>query len=373
MIVDAETDRDVGELTHGGTINLATAGPGLNLRVDTTPPVIGSVKFALDGNAAYRTDHAAPYSIGGDNIWDDYLPWTPSTGGHNLTVTPFSTGGTAGAPLTVSFSVINQLPEGSPVANAGTDRMITLPTESTALAGAGSDIGGSIATYRWDQTAGPSVATFSGRAIATPTVSDLTVGSYRFRLTVTDNSGLTGFDDVNVTVAPAPGSLAVDAGPDQVVTLPATSVTLNGSADDPGNTSDFRLWTQLSGPSNSTRSGETSFNLTASDLVEGTYVFRLRLFDGSEMVGADDVSVTVTAAGGDGIRGFDPPVLQRLPGDHVSLTFRGVPGRTYTFQRSISLAGWTNLQTLAAEPDGSVEFTDPDPPEGAAFYRLETP
>lgn len=372
VVVNADTDSDVMELTPGATLNLAVTGPNLNLRVDTSPPIIGSVKFSLDGNSAYHTDLAAPYSIGGDNIWDDYQPWTPSVGNHTLTVTPVAASGVAGTSVTLPFSVINQLPAGSPVADAGPDQALVMPAESTTLTGSGSSDGGTITAHSWSQIAGPSVATLSGRTSATATLDDLVQGAYRFRLTITNNLGLTGYDDVTINVTPAPGAPVVDAGADQVVVLPDSSATVSGTSTDPANSLYFHLWTQLSGPSLATRSGETTKTLTASALVEGTYVFRLRAFSNSGLVGADDVVITVGATS-DGITGFAPPVLEQTAPNSMRLSFRGEAGRNYEFQRSTTLAGWTTLQTLPAGTDGRIEFTDSNPPVGDAFYRLRTP
>ncbi|MBC6607573.1 PQQ-dependent sugar dehydrogenase [Hymenobacter sp. BT188] len=92
-----------------------------------------------------------------------------------------------------------------PTANAGDDKTITLPTNSVTLNGQGSDTDGTISSYSWTKTNGPS-ATLSGATTPNLAVSGMAAGSYTFRLTVTDNGGATAFDDVNVTVnsAPAP-------------------------------------------------------------------------------------------------------------------------------------------------------------------------
>jgi hypothetical protein len=375
MVVNADTDADVMELTSGATLNLAVTGPNLNLRVDTSPPIIGSVKFALDGNTSYRTDSSAPYSIGGDNIWDDYVAWSPALGSRTLTVTPYTSGGTAGTPVTLPFSVINQLPSGSPVANAGTDRTVVMPAETASLTGSGSSTGGSITSYAWHQIAGPSVAAMTGRNTATASLDDLVQGTYQFRLTVTNNLGLTRYDDVTVNVTPAAGAPVVNAGSDQVVVLPGSSATVTGTSTDPANSLYFHLWSQLSGPSLATRIGETTKTMTVTGLVQGTYVFRLRAFSDSGLVGADDVVVTVgtTGSGSDGITGFAPPVFQRTGTGPVRVSFSGVAGRSYEFQRSTTLSGWSTLQTLPAGSDGRIEFTDGNPPAGKAFYRLQAP
>ncbi|WP_375437790.1 DUF4082 domain-containing protein, partial [uncultured Hymenobacter sp.] len=93
----------------------------------------------------------------------------------------------------------------APVANAGPDKTLTLPTASTTLSGAGTDPDGTVATYAWTQASGPNTATFSNRTIAQPTVSNLVAGSYTFALVVTDNAGLaSAADQVSVTVTSAP-------------------------------------------------------------------------------------------------------------------------------------------------------------------------
>ncbi|HYG37600.1 MAG TPA: carbohydrate-binding protein [Cytophagales bacterium] len=88
-----------------------------------------------------------------------------------------------------------------PTANAGTDKIITLPTNSVVLNGSGTDTDGSIAGYAWTRLSGPNTPTLSGANSASLTANGLVAGTYVFRLTVTDNGGATGFDDVAVTVS----------------------------------------------------------------------------------------------------------------------------------------------------------------------------
>ena len=97
------------------------------------------------------------------------------------------------------------VPNIAPSANAGSDQTITLPSNSITLNGMGTDSDGSVASYSWSKISGgnASIATPSS---ASTTVSGLAQGSYVFRLTVTDNNGAIGTDDVSVTVNPAPYS-----------------------------------------------------------------------------------------------------------------------------------------------------------------------
>jgi beta-glucosidase-like glycosyl hydrolase len=90
-----------------------------------------------------------------------------------------------------------------PTANAGVDQIIYAPAAGATLDGSGSaDVGGEIVRYRWEQLSGPSVATFDAPDAAVTQVSNLTLGDYRFRLTVTDDSSVTSSDNVLVQVLP---------------------------------------------------------------------------------------------------------------------------------------------------------------------------
>jgi hypothetical protein len=57
----------------------------------------------------------------------------------------------------------------NPVANAGPDKTITLPTNSVTLNGSGTDSDGTVVSYKWIKAAGPSSFTFSNANAATTT------------------------------------------------------------------------------------------------------------------------------------------------------------------------------------------------------------
>lgn len=110
-LINADTDQPVPgfqTISNGAVINTASIGTThLNVRANTQPSVLGSVRFGLDGKANYRTESSAPYSLFGDSN-GDYAAGAFSTGKHTLTGTPFtgSSGkGNAGAPLTISFTI----------------------------------------------------------------------------------------------------------------------------------------------------------------------------------------------------------------------------------------------------------------------------
>ena len=73
-----------------------------------------------------------------------------------------------------------------PVANAGPDQSITLPTNSATITGSGSDNDGTIQAYLWEKMTGPAV-TLTNETTNQLNVSNCQEGTYVFRLIVTDD------------------------------------------------------------------------------------------------------------------------------------------------------------------------------------------
>jgi len=87
-----------------------------------------------------------------------------------------------------------------PIADAGSDKQIRLPTNSTTLQGESSeDIDGSIVSYEWKKVIGDNAIIQSPTASSTE-ITNLSEGTYRFRLTVTDDDGAVDSCDVAVEV-----------------------------------------------------------------------------------------------------------------------------------------------------------------------------
>lgn len=103
---------------------------------------------------------------------------------------------------TVSVTVVNSAANQPPVANAGSSLNLTLPFNSTTLSGSATDADGSVTTYTWTRISGPTNYTFGTPNAAITSVSDLIQGTYVFRLTVTDDNGLSAFDNVTINVKP---------------------------------------------------------------------------------------------------------------------------------------------------------------------------
>ncbi|NTX49886.1 discoidin domain-containing protein [Myxococcus sp. CA039A] len=207
----------------------------------------------------------------------------------------------------------------APVANAGADRSLVLPTSSLTLTGTGTDADGTIASYAWTQVSG-TTATVSGASTATLAVSGLSAGTFVFRLTVTDDDGATHSDDVTVTVTNAPPNQApvANAGADRTVVLPNAGITLTGSGtDSDGNIASYS-WTQVSGPTASL-SGANTPSLSVSGLAVGTLVFRLTVTDDDGATHADTATVTVTNASTlTNVARLKPAVAMHTSGSNVA-------------------------------------------------------
>ncbi|MEJ7680502.1 MAG: hypothetical protein WKG06_22150 [Segetibacter sp.] len=65
ILINATTDKDIQTLTDGAVIDLATIpGKAINIRANTSPVKIGSVKMALTGQLVRnQTEKAPPYAL----------------------------------------------------------------------------------------------------------------------------------------------------------------------------------------------------------------------------------------------------------------------------------------------------------------------
>ncbi|MEP7377737.1 MAG: PKD domain-containing protein [Chitinophagaceae bacterium] len=187
----------------------------------------------------------------------------------------------AAATAMVSITV-KKKPNKNPVANAGMNRTITLPTQSSTLSGvASTDPDGTITSYLWQQISGPSSAIFSSVSGMTTTVSSLKAGVYSFRLTVWDNGSAVGTANVSITVNKAANKPPVAfAGNDQTLLITKNYTTLDagGSTDTDGIIISY-TWQQENGPAKTVFSSTTAKTIQVSNLQAGEYTFRLTVKD----------------------------------------------------------------------------------------------
>jgi glucose/arabinose dehydrogenase len=118
-LINAVTDLPIAgfdPIPDGATIDLDRLPTRrLNIRANTSPQTVGSVRFGYDADASYRVESRYVYAIAGDNGRRsdgsyDYLSWTPRAGAHTVVATPYSAaaaGGTAGTAKTIRFTVVD--------------------------------------------------------------------------------------------------------------------------------------------------------------------------------------------------------------------------------------------------------------------------
>ncbi|XP_012577705.1 PREDICTED: dyslexia-associated protein KIAA0319-like protein homolog [Condylura cristata] len=212
---------------------------------------------------------------------------------YQLTVTD-----TIGQQATAQVTVIVQ-PENNkpPEADAGPDKELTLPVDSTTLDGSKSSDDQKIISYLWEKTQGPDGVQLENANSSVATVTGLQVGTYVFTLTVRDERNLQSQSSVNVIVKEEMNKppIAKITG-NVVITLPTDTAELDGSksSDDKGIVS--YLWTRDEG---SPAAGEVLNHtdhhpiLFLSNLVEGTYTFHLKVTDAKGESDVDRTTVEV--------------------------------------------------------------------------------
>ena len=189
----------------------------------------------------------------------------------------------------------------APSVSAGIDQTITLPA-SAALDGTVADDGlpnppGALTTT-WSKVSGPGTVTFGNANAVDTQASFSAAGTYVLQLAASDGS-LTTRDSVQVAVSGAANTApTVNAGPDQIITLPA-SAALDGTVTDDGKPTPPALtttWSKVSGPGTVTFQNANAVDTQASFSTAGSYVLQLLASDG-QLSASDAVQITVQAAG----------------------------------------------------------------------------
>lgn len=333
------TVTDNGGLTHSANVTITVNAQAAPSNQPPVAAVSANQTMTLPTNSAFLLGSGS-YDPGGGYITN--YAWTQESGPSTATTTVISNtnldvknlvAGTYVFKLTVTD---NQGATGSattqitvnggssatgPVANAGSNQTLTLPTNSTSLNGSAST---GATTYAWTETSGPTQATITGWNTANPTVSNMVAGTYAFKLTVANASGVSSSAEVQVVVnsgTSVPGNQAplANAGSNQTLTLPTNSTFLYGSGSyDPGGGSITNYqWTQQSGPSNATITAISTTNVEVKNMIAGTYVFKLTVTDNQGATGSATVQVIVTGTATPPPSGNTPPVA--VPGSNQTI------------------------------------------------------
>ncbi|MGG6237505.1 LamG-like jellyroll fold domain-containing protein [Nodosilinea sp. AN01ver1] len=190
----------------------------------------------------------------------------------------------------------------APVVEAGLDQSIDFPALAE-LDGTVSDDGFPLRPGRvaltWSRVSGPGTVTFADANSDITTARFSQGGEYVLRLTANDGA-IAAHDEVTIRVNQPP---VVDAGADQVLSLPVTTdgsspraiATLSGTVQDDGLPagSPTLLWQQVSGPTSAVLTNVKQATAQAEFSQAGTYVLELSASDG-RLTGRDTVRVVVS-------------------------------------------------------------------------------
>ena len=101
----------------------------------------------------------------------------------------------------LTFTYKSSLSFVPPIASAGENISLTLPSSTTTLNGSlSNDPEGESISYNWEQVYGPSIISFDNNTDVSPMISNLVEGVYKCKLTVNDGI-YTDFDEVLVIVS----------------------------------------------------------------------------------------------------------------------------------------------------------------------------
>jgi hypothetical protein len=130
-----------------------------------------------------------------------------------------------------------------PTAYAGPDKTITRPAESSTSPTSTSenDSDGTIISRVWTKESGPNADIARGTTLNPSFYNLTTIGDYIFQLTVTDDQGATGIDEMKVTVSgtnnppPSPITVRLTATPNSITLVPPATGTTRLSWTTTGN------------------------------------------------------------------------------------------------------------------------------------------
>ncbi len=231
-----------------------------------------------------------PYTISNDAT-EDPLIYNLAEGTYVFTLTiTDDDGATNSDDITI---IVQPQPNQPPDVEAGDDTTIVLPVNYYQAHATITD-DGSISDILWTY-GGTGTATISNTKISNPFISNLSVGTHPFTITVTDNNGAVSTDNITITVQPKPNTPpSVEAGPDINVQLPANTADVTGSATDGDGTISTKLWTKVSG--SGTLSNTGNYTVSVAGLTQGQTQLKLTVVDNSGASSYDTMFINVSAA-----------------------------------------------------------------------------
>ncbi|MBX2973363.1 MAG: hypothetical protein KF797_09685, partial [Flavobacteriales bacterium] len=313
-----------------GSAQAAIAGPSQSVCGTATPVTMAANTptgvatgswSVVQGTAQFSSTSAPNATVTGLSVGINSLRWSIDNGACGITS------------QTVDILVYSP---NNPIANAGPDQQLCAVT-STTLTGSNLIIP---AVGQWTLVSGAGV--IANPTSSTTAVSGLAVGENVFRWQV--NNGVCPSPITNSTVrifVYDNGAEVANAGPDQEICTPVSSVTLVGNAPVG---SAIGTWTRIAGVGQITAANNP--NTTVTGLLPGVHVFEWAINNGSCGITRDSVSIRV----------FDAtnPVANAGPSQQIC-----TPNSTVTLAGSNIIFPATGTWTLVS---GSGAITSPNNP-----------
>lgn len=247
--------------TQSETVSSSFANPGQTLKI----------------GARSNTSNSFPGKL------DEYIIFTQAITAPEVT-TLYQSGGYA----------FSNLP---PVVNLGNDTIINPNSLPFSMMANISDDGypnpPAALTITWVKLSGAGTVTFSPANSGNTSINFSQNDTYKLEITVSDGD-YTVKDTIQIAVNNIPP--IVDAGANQIITLPTNMVTLNGNATDTDNFPSVlsTLWEKVSGNGTVTFADDMAPITTATFSTSGVYELRLGANDGETII-YDTIKVTVNA------------------------------------------------------------------------------
>lgn len=303
--------KDVKGNTYNGSITLQPYRSSIlmyNSALSNPPSVTTSGNQSIAQNST--TIYSTPVAGSSNSITS--VAWTQVSGPSNATIgTPMSNntsvsdlvngtyifqvlvtqtdGQTASAQVTVIVNVPTPPPT---ITNSGDQTNVTI--DSTAVSATATWASGHTGSYQWTQVSGPNTAVIWSYLSPMTWLKGLINGTYIFRCTATQSDGQTATTDITIVVNIPNPSPTANAGANQTITLPVSSVNLSGSYTvASGYTATFS-WSKVSGSGSQTIANNTTLTPTVSGFTSaGVYVFQLKVLQSDGQFATSTVTVTV--------------------------------------------------------------------------------
>ena len=301
------------------SVPVASAGPNQTVTVGVSVQLSGAASYDVDGYPLTYRWSLLSQPTGGTATLSSLTLVNPTlvanVVGAYVAQLIVNDGVYDSPPVTVMITA--NPPNQPPVVNAGSNQSITLPTNTVTLNGTVTDDGlpNNTLIIAWTQMSGPGTVSFSSSSTAVTQATFSAAGTYVLQLSANDTQYTTTSQTTVTVNSPLNQPPVVNAGPNQTITLPTTSVTLNGTATDDGlpNGTLTIAWSVISGAGTVTFSSPSTAVTTATFSAAGTDVLQLSAND-SQYTSYSQVTITVKPSAVN-----QPPVVSAGPNQSITL------------------------------------------------------